>query len=138
VRAKFRYDDQKAAATDYDEACDQKKVALLRRPGGAVLVLPEQGCWFARPTDGSALWCVVAGSADTVARHAAALRWKKVAGTFEVGAGGAIAVAAAFPAKGTKGSRAKLALPRASYRVEVAAFDDDRGELHVARLLGQG
>jgi hypothetical protein len=133
VRARFRHDDPDAAATDYDEACDRRAIRLLGRPGGAVLVLPEMGASFARGDDRSPLWCVI-GSVETAAREAGGLRWKRLRGTFTVGAGGVIAVDAAYPARSRGGSRKTLAVPPGEYRIDVAGFDDARGELQVARL----
>lgn len=135
VRAKSRYDRADADATDYDEACDCSRVALVARAGGAVLVLPEQGAWFGRPKGEAALWCVVAGNRETFAKHGATLKWKALPGAFAVGRGGVIALDAALAAKGRGGNRATLSLAPGTYRVEVAHREDDRGEMHVARLV---
>lgn len=135
VKTKFRYDRVDAAATDYDEACDQGDVALVARSGGAVLVLPEQGAWFGRAKGDDALWCVLDGDRETLAKHGAALKWKALRGTFTVGNGGVIALDAAQAANGKGVNRAKLKLAAGAYGVEVAHVDDDRGAMYVARLV---
>jgi hypothetical protein len=134
VRTKHRFDRLDAPATDYDEACAQRGVALLPREGGAVLVLRETSAWIGRHDDGT-LWCVLAGSPELLAKHGASLRkWKAVKGRFTVGAGGAILLDAALSARKKGGNRARVKIAAGDYRVDVALVDDDRGEMHVARL----